>query len=74
MHASFKSDQIIAPPPPALCPLQTDDGIEQTLAIDYFAHALLTLGLLPLLRSTPNARVLFTTSIAEMYGKVCGEQ
>lgn len=49
---------------------KTEDGIEQTLAIDYFAPVLLTLGLLPLLRATPGARVVMMASEAEQFGKV----
>jgi len=48
---------------------KTEDGFEQTLGIDYFAPVLLTLGLLPLLRSTGNARVIIMASVAEMFGK-----
>ncbi len=40
----------------SLCGPQTEDGIEQTLAVNYYAHALLTLELLGELRATPNAR------------------
>lgn len=43
--------------PPPLHP-QTKDGIEQTLAINYYSSALLTLGLLDVLRATPGARVV----------------
>jgi NAD(P)-dependent dehydrogenase (short-subunit alcohol dehydrogenase family) len=50
--------------------MQTDDGIEQTLAIDYFAPVLLTFGLLPLLRATTNSRIIMMASPAEMFGRV----
>jgi len=49
---------------------KTEDGIEQTLAINYYAHALLTLGLLDTLRATPGSRCLFVSSPAETSGKL----
>ncbi len=49
---------------------QTVDGIEQTLAINVYAPALLTLGLLDRLRATPNSRVVFMASAAEQYGRL----
>jgi NAD(P)-dependent dehydrogenase (short-subunit alcohol dehydrogenase family) len=48
--------------------LQTEDGIEQTLAINYYSHALLTLGLLPVIRSTPQSRIVFMASFGEVLG------
>jgi len=48
----------------------TEDKIEQTLAVNYYAHALLTLSLLDLLRNTPGSRCIFTSSVAEASGRV----
>jgi NAD(P)-dependent dehydrogenase (short-subunit alcohol dehydrogenase family) len=50
--------------------LQTDDGIEQTLGINYYAHALLTLGVLDLLRKNPRSRVVIMASLAEAAGQL----
>jgi len=46
------------------------EGIEQTLAINYYANALLTLCLLDLLRSTPNSRCVFMGSAVENVGVI----
>jgi len=48
----------------------TVDGIEQTLHVNYYAHALLTLLLLDTLRATPGSRVVFQSSEAEAFGKL----
>jgi hypothetical protein len=46
------------------------DGIEQSLAINYYSHALLVLSLLDLLRTTPQSRAVFMSSPAETYGRL----
>lgn len=48
----------------------TGDQLEQTLHVNFYAHALLTLLLLDTLRDTPGSRVLFTSSPAETFGKL----
>ena len=49
---------------------QTPDGLEQTLAVDYYAPALLTLGLLPCLEASPGSRVIMVSSPAERLGRL----
>lgn len=49
---------------------KTKDGLEQTLAVNYYAHALLTLGLMDRLRATPGSRAVFMASPAEAFGKL----
>jgi len=49
---------------------KTDDGIEQTLGINYYAPALLTLGVLDLLKVKPRSRVVIMASLAEGAGQL----
>jgi hypothetical protein len=77
MHSEAPYNPLPSPTLPLFPPfhcLQTEDGIEQTLGIDYFAPVLLTFGLLPLLRATTNARIIMMASPAEMFGKVGRER
>ncbi|KAG2499205.1 hypothetical protein HYH03_002786 [Edaphochlamys debaryana] len=47
------------------------DGIEQTLAVDYFSHVALTLGLLDELeQAAPFARIVWQSSQAEQFGSL----
>ena len=41
---------------------QSCDGIEQTLQVNYYAHALMTLGLLERLRARPGSRTIMVNS------------
>jgi retinol dehydrogenase-12 len=46
------------------------DGIEMTFALDHLAYFVLTTRLLDLLKSTPRARVVSTSSAAHQIGKI----
>ncbi|HEU0188806.1 MAG TPA: SDR family NAD(P)-dependent oxidoreductase [Gallionella sp.] len=46
------------------------DGFEMTLAVNYLAHFLLTVLLLPLLKKSPDPRVVTVSSIAHMRGRI----
>lgn len=46
------------------------DGFEMTLAVNYLAHFLLTVLLLPLLKKSPDPRIVTVSSIAHMRGRV----
>jgi NAD(P)-dependent dehydrogenase (short-subunit alcohol dehydrogenase family) len=48
----------------------TKEGFEQTIALDYFGHALLTLLLLENMMSNGSSRVVNVVSIAEMFGSI----
>jgi len=44
--------------------VETVDGFEKTMAVNYFSHALLTHHLLPALKSAPSARIVHVSSVA----------
>lgn len=46
------------------------DGVEMTLAVNHLAHFLLTALLLPLLRKSPEPRVVTVSSVAHMGGRI----
>jgi NAD(P)-dependent dehydrogenase (short-subunit alcohol dehydrogenase family) len=46
----------------------TGDGFEQTMAVNHFAHVLLTHRLLPLLQQAPQGRIVNVSSMAHMRG------
>lgn len=46
-------------------PQTTPDGIEQTLQINFYAHALLTLGLLDRLRARPGSRTIMVRKFSQ---------
>lgn len=46
------------------------DGFEMTLAVNYVAHFLLTVLLLPLLKKSPDPRVVTVSSIAHTRGRI----
>ena len=48
----------------------TKDGFEMTLAVNHLAHFLLTKLLLPLLKKSPEPRVLTVSSVAHMSGRI----
>lgn len=48
----------------------SEDGFEMTLAVNYIAHFLLTLLLLPLLKKSSEPRVVTVSSIAHTYGLI----
>jgi len=49
---------------------QTEDGFESQMAVNYFGHFALTQLLLPLLNTTPNARVVTLSSKAHENGRI----
>jgi NAD(P)-dependent dehydrogenase (short-subunit alcohol dehydrogenase family) len=49
---------------------ETADGLELTMAVDYFGPVLLTMLLLPLIRQTPGARIVNVSSAASAYGSL----
>ncbi len=53
-------------PPPGL----TKDGYELQFGVNYMAHYLLTYELLPILKNTPDSRVVTLSSIAHRNGKI----
>lgn len=57
---------VLAPGPYSLTP----DGFEQTLAINYYAPALLTIRLLHTLKATHGSRVVFMSSLGEAFGRL----
>ncbi len=46
------------------------DGLEMTLAVNYLSHFLLTRLLLPLLRKSPDPRVVSVSSVAHRQGRI----
>jgi len=46
------------------------DGVEMTLAVNYLSHFLLTRILLPLLKKSPEPRVISVSSVAHMGGRI----
>lgn len=48
----------------------TDDGIEQTFALNHMSYFVITSELLDVIRKTPNARVVSTSSGAHMGGRI----
>jgi NAD(P)-dependent dehydrogenase (short-subunit alcohol dehydrogenase family) len=48
----------------------TEEGFELTMAVNHFAHFLLTHALLPLLKAAPAARVITVSSIAHESGRL----
>jgi NAD(P)-dependent dehydrogenase (short-subunit alcohol dehydrogenase family) len=46
------------------------DGMEMTLAVNHLSHFLLTLLLLPLLKRSPDPRVVSVSSVAHMRGRI----
>lgn len=49
---------------------RTADGYEAQFGVNYLSHFALTAGLLPLLRASPNPRVVSVTSLAQNYAKL----
>ena len=49
---------------------QTEDGLESQMAANYFGHFLLTSLLLPILESTPGARIVALSSLAHAWGDI----
>jgi len=49
---------------------ETVDGFERTFALNHLAYFLLTLRLLPLIGSTPNSRIVSTSSGSHFRGKI----
>ncbi len=49
---------------------RTVDGFERTLAINHYAHFLLTLLLLGLLKAAPSARIVIVSSVAHANGRL----
>jgi len=49
---------------------ETMDGFENTMGINYFGHFLLTNLLLPIIKETPQARIINVTSDAHLRGKL----
>jgi len=47
---------------------KSPEGIEQTLAINHYAHAALTLGVLDLVRKNPGSRIVAMSSATEVVG------
>ncbi len=62
------------PPPAALFQpgafATSADGLEVTLAVDYYAHVVLVLGLLDELKAAAPSRVVLQSSQAEQFGAV----
>lgn len=56
------------PPPPLFFVKQTKDGLEQTMAVNFYSHALLTLGLLD--HMAPGGRVVMMSSEGEGLGRL----
>lgn len=48
----------------------TADGFERTMAVNHFAHVLLTHELLPLLKAAPLGRIITVSSIAHQSGRL----
>lgn len=75
-----RSHKPAPPPPPPLPPhaalfqpgafATSPDGLEVTLAVDYYAHVVLTLGLLDELKAAAPSRVVLQSSQAEQFGAV----
>ena len=49
---------------------ETEDGFELQIGVNHLGHFALTLGLLPILTSTPGARVVNVSSLAHRWGPV----
>lgn len=53
------------------CPFaKTEDGFEMQMGVNHLGHFALTAHLLPLLRQTPNSRLVNTASLAHKAGKI----
>jgi NAD(P)-dependent dehydrogenase (short-subunit alcohol dehydrogenase family) len=50
--------------------LETPEGFEQTVAVNYLGHFLLTCLLLPVIRQTPGARIINVSSDAYSQGRI----
>lgn len=49
---------------------KTEDGFESQMGVNYFSHFLLTNLLFPIIKTTDNARIITTSSIAHENGKI----
>lgn len=52
---------------------QSEDGLEMTLAVNYFAVFALTNGLMPLIKRTHNARIVNLGSKVQKYGRILSD-